>query len=190
MPRLLKKDRESLAVKRPGFLRKTLEDFAMAESFAEAGLQDQAAGVVAPRTERRKIVSVSTDAEFPQPLMRQALSLAGRLRSEVVALSIGRLPVEALDALTGEQADGRRAAHLQAAKDLFISRAEASAKEYAREARSLGVPFRHEVRFGKPGEVIERMCAELRRVEFVLATREQKQRERFSVSMPVFEVTG
>jgi len=185
MPRLLKKDREKLVIRRPGFLREALEDLGQAESFAEAGLQDQALEIIQSPGERRKIVSVSTDAEFPPALMRQALSLAERLKSEVVALSIGQLPAEA-----GGADGGDATAHRQAARELFASRAEASARQYGQTASALGVPFRHVVRFGKPGEVIERICAELRRVEFVLATRAQKERERFSVSMPLFEVTG
>lgn len=184
MPRLLKKDRKSLVVRRSGFLREALENLGQAASFAEAGLQDQALGIIQAQGERRKIVSVSTDAEFPEALMRQALSLAERLNSEVVALSIGPIPGES------GGAEDDNSAHRQAARDLFTCRAEASAGQYEKTASGLGVPFRHVVRFGKPGEVIERICAEMRRVEFILATRTQKERERFSVSMPLFEVTG
>jgi len=46
------------------------------------------------------------------------------------------------------------------------------------------------LRFGKPADLVEQECANLKRVEFVLADKEQRSREGFTVSMTLFEVIG
>lgn len=146
----------------------------MAEHGLYARDEDQDASVI----EGKKIVAVSTDPEFPQTLIRRALGVAGRLGTDIVGLTVAGTP--------GNDADG----HAAKARELFVERAIRSAGEFALEAKRLGVGFRHVVRFGRPAEVVEAACGRLRRVEFVLAAREQRARDGFQVSMPLFEVTG
>ncbi|QAZ68576.1 hypothetical protein [Solidesulfovibrio carbinolicus] len=184
---------------RPSRLRRFLEDTAQEVGLAEHGLSltgvvsgplgqpgplefSEAGGrLAAPMpqgagaAEGKKIVAVSTAPEFPLGLVRRALGVAGRLGTDIVGLSVAA-PAEG-----GATDNGREA---------FLRRARLSAGEFAREAERLGLGFRHVVCFGRPAEVVEQECGRLRRVEFVLAAREQRARDGFAVSMPLFEVTG
>lgn len=144
--------------------------------FSEAGSRLGAAGQQgAGAAEGKKIVAVSTAPEFPLGLVRRALGVAGRLGTDIVGLTVAA-PAEG-----GASGRGREA---------FLRRAKVSAREFAQEAERLGLGFRHVVCFGRPAEVVEQECGRLRRVEFVLAAREQRARDGFAVSMPLFEVTG
>ena len=176
---------------RPSRLRRFLEDTAQEVGMAEHGLsltgtasgpfgqphqmELSEAGSRLGTAEGKKIVAVSTDPEFPLGLVRRALGVAGRLGTDIVGLSVAA-PAEG-----GATDNGREA---------FLRRARLSAGEFAREAERLGLGFRHVVCFGRPAEVVEQECGRLRRVEFVLAAREQRARDGFAVSMPLFEVTG
>ena len=184
---------------RPSRLRRFLEDTAQEVGLAEHGLSltGMAAGPFgqpgplalseagnrfeavgqqgAGAAEGKKIVAVSTAPEFPLGLVRRALGVAGRLGTDIVGLTVAA-PAEG-----GASGRGREA---------FLRRAKVSAREFAREAEQLGLGFRHVVCFGRPAEVVEQECGRLRRVEFVLAAREQRARDGFAVSMPLFEVTG
>ena len=176
---------------RPSRLRRFLEDTAQEVGLAEHGLSltGTASGPLGQphqlelsetgnrlgAAEGKKIVAVSTDPEFPLGLVRRALGVAGRLGTDIVGLTVAA-PAEG-----GASGRGREA---------FLRRAKVSAREFAREAEQLGLGFRHVVCFGRPAEVVEQECGRLRRVEFVLAAREQRARDGFAVSMPLFEVTG
>jgi len=175
--RLRQSPEDGLRLKRHGRLREFLEDVGQAVAMAQSGLSGQDLGMSSQGVERKKIVVVSTAGEFSQALVRHALSVAGRLGTEVVALSIGA-PVPAGDA------------HAQAARELFEMRSLRSAANFSLQAGEAQVPFRHVVRFGKPAEVVESECGRLRRVEFVLASKEQRGRDGLHVSMPLFEVVG
>jgi hypothetical protein len=142
--------------------------------FSEAGSRSLAAGPQGTgAAEGKKIVAVSTDPEFPLGLVRRALGVAGRLGTDIVGLTVAA------------PAEGGASV-----REAFLRRAKVSAREFAREAERLGLGFRHVVCFGRPAEVVEQECGRLRRVEFVLAAREQRARDGFAVSMPLFEVTG
>ncbi|EKO39114.1 MAG: hypothetical protein B193_2181 [Solidesulfovibrio magneticus str. Maddingley MBC34] len=172
---------------RPSRLRRFLEDTAQEVGMAEHGLSltgietetagplGSAAALGSGSAEGKKIVAVSTAPEFPLGLIKRALGVAGRLGTEIVGLTVAA-PAEG-----GASGRGREA---------FLRRAKLSAREFAREAEQLGLGFRHVVCFGRPAEVVEQECGRLRRVEFVLAAREQRARDGFAVSMPLFEVTG
>lgn len=164
--------------RRPARLREFLEDTGWVAGLAEHDLPVSELGLSAPGRESRKIVAVSTESEFPPALIRHALGVAGRLGTEVVALSVSK-----------PEADASQA-HAQKARELFEQRAEKSAEQFSREAREAGVTFRHLMRFGRVADVVEQECARLRRVEFVLAVKEQRGRDGFHVSMPLFEVIG
>jgi|GEM_PF-2952904 len=159
-------------------LRKYLEDAGQNVGLAEHGLYGMDQDPGSSGIEGKKIVAVSTDPEFPQSLIRRALGVAGRLGTDIVGLSVA------------EPQDGDQHGQTDTAREAFLLRARHSAGEFAREAKRLGVGFRHVVCFGRPADVVEQECGRLRRVEFVLAAREQRARDGFHVSMPLFEVTG
>ena len=163
-----------IILRRTARLRKFLEDTGQEVGMAEHGLSSLDQEQASPGVEGKKIVAVSTDPAFPQSLIRRALGVAGRLGTEIVGLSVA-------EPTGGDQAK---------AKEIFLREAKSSAREFAREAKRLGVGFRHVVCFGRPADVVEQECGRLRRVEFVLAAREQRARDGFHVSMPLFEVTG
>lgn len=168
--------------RRPARLREFLEDTGWVAGLAEHDMPVSELGLNASGRESRKIVAVSTESEFPPALIRHALGVAGRLGTEVVGLSVSRSEPEGSSHASGS--------HVQRARELFEQRAEKSAEEFSREAREAGVTFRHLMRFGRVAEVVEQECARLRRVEFVLAVKEQRGRDGFHVSMPLFEVIG
>jgi len=168
----------SVKVRRHARLREFLEETGWVAGLADNGLPVSDLGLPSPAVENRKIVAVSTGPEFPAALIRQALGVAGRLGTEVVGLSVARQDVDA----AGEQA--------RKSRELFERRAGASAEAFAREAGEAGVAFRHILRFGRVADVVEQECSRLRRVEFVLAVKEQRSRDGFQVSMPLFEVVG
>ena len=163
-----------IILRRTARLREFLEDAGQEVGLAEHGLSSLDQEQTATGVEGKKIVAVSTAPEFPRTLIRRALGVAGRLGTEIVGLSVA------------EPAGGDPAK----AKEIFLREARRSAREFAQEAKRLGVGFRHVVRFGRPADVVEQECGRLRRVEFVLAAREQRARDGFHVSMPLFEVTG
>ena len=165
-------------LRRPSRLREFLEDTGQAAGMAEHGLSGSDLGLPGPGVESKKIVVVSTEPEFSPALVNQALGVAGRLGTEVVALSVGNPESEV------------QSAHAGKARELFIMRAEQSAANFGLKAREAEVPFRHVVRFGRAADVVESECGRLRRVEFVLAVKEQRGRDGFHVSMPLFEVVG
>jgi len=165
-------------IRRPGRLREFLEETGRAAGLAEHGLSGPDLGLSSPGMESKKIVAVSTEPVFSPALIRQAIGVAGRLGTEVVGLSVGKTEADA----TGD--------HAAKARELFVMRAEKSAEDFAREAREAGIAFRHVMRFGRAADVVEQECARLRRVEFVLALKEQRGRDGFHVSMPLFEVIG
>ncbi|WP_243313154.1 hypothetical protein [Fundidesulfovibrio agrisoli] len=176
--RVSDKPEGAVRIRRPGRIREFLEQTGQAAGLAEYGLSGPDLGLTPTGGESKKIVAVSTEAEFSPALIRQALGVAGRLGTEVVGLSVGRPDADKND----EQAAKRRG--------LFEMRAEKSAGDFAREARQAGVVFRHVLRFGRASDVVEQECGRLRRVEFVLAVKEQRGRDGFHVSMPLFEVIG
>lgn len=167
-----------IQARRPARLREFLEDTGWVAGLADHGLSASELGLASQGTESKKIVAVSTESEFPPALIRQALGVAGRLGTEVVGLSVAKPEAD----ISGE--------HAQKARELFERRAEKSAEAFAREAREAGVEFRHLMRFGRVADVVEQECARLRRVEFVLAVKQQRGRDGFHVSMPLFEVIG
>jgi hypothetical protein len=166
-----------IRLRRTTRLRQYLEDTGLEVGLAEHGLygldqEQEPSGI-----EGKKIVAVSTDPVFPPSLIRRALGVAGRLGTDIVGLTVGTHG--------GDTAD-----HAVNVREVFVEQAKCSAREFAVEAKRLGVGFRHVVRFGRPADVVEAECGRLRRVEFVLAAREQRARDGFQVSMPLFEVTG
>jgi len=172
------KPEPGVRIRRPGRLRDFLEETGRAAGLAEHGLSGPDLCLSSPAMESKKIVAVSTEPVFSQALIRQALGVAGRLGTEVVGLSVGR-----------NEAD-QAGEHAAKARELFVVRAEKSAGEFARDAREAGIAFRHVLRFGRAADVVEQECARLKRVEFVLAVKEQRGRDGFHVSMPLFEVIG
>lgn len=172
------KPEPGVRIRRPGRLREYLEETGQAAGLAGHGLPVSEMGLASQGAAAKKIVAVSTEAVFSPALIRQALGVAGRLGTEVVGLSVGKIEADA------------EASHAAKAGELFEARAEQSAGDFARQADEAGIAFRHVVRFGKAADVVEQECARLRRVEFVLAVKEQRGRDGFHVSMPLFEVIG
>ncbi|GFK94594.1 hypothetical protein NNJEOMEG_02441 [Fundidesulfovibrio magnetotacticus] len=168
----------AIRVSRRGRFRERLEDQASAVGLAEHALFGEALAVGGEGVCAKKIVAVSTEPEFPEALVSQALGLADRIGLEVVGLSIG--PAEA----GGPEGQASRRG------EFFRERAMRSGRDFAERALQAGIPFRHVVGFGRVGEVLERESSRLKRVEFVLAVREQRGRDGYRPSMPLYEVTG
>jgi len=153
----------------------TLADLGAASAFAEMGLFDEALDLMRTAPERRKIVVLSTEPDFESSLVSHALGLAGRLGSELVAVIVG--PGNRSRAAAGGEQETR-----------FSHSAASALREFERQATAERIPFQPLLRFGKPSEIVERLCVELRRVEFVLTSKKHKERHAFAVGMAVFAV--
>lgn len=170
----------------PRSMADALQDYAAAGAFAEMGLFDEARSYAAGEPERRKILVVSTEPEFDPSLMEQALSLSGRLGSELVAVIVD--PDQSEDSPAGPSQEGARAKAGGLKSSRFAAHAASSLREFERMARDRRIPFQRLLRFGRPSEIIERACMELRRVEFVLTSKKHKERHALSVGMAMFAV--
>ena len=162
--------------RRPARLRAFLEDTALVAGMAEDGLGSVDLGLEVSGVEGRKVLVVSTEPEFAPALVNQALGLAERLDTEVVAMSVGRSQTESGRATSAK------------ARGLFTMRAEKSAENFGLAARLANIAFRHIILFGRVSEVVENECSRLRRVEFVLTTKQQHGRDGLRVSLPLYEV--
>jgi hypothetical protein len=160
-----------------------LQDYGAAGAFAERGLFDEALDFAAGEPERRKILVVSTEPEFEPSLMEQALSLSGRLGSELVAVI-----VDPEQAPSSSDAPESRAKSGSVKGARFAAHAASSLREFERMARDRRIPFQRLLRFGRPSEIVERACMELRRVEFVLTSKKHKEQHALSVGMAIFAV--
>ena len=163
--------KSDVKVRKPGLLREMLEDYGQASALAEIGLHSEALAVISQRT--RKILVVSRNSLFPLALRRNALGLAERLGSAIVAVNVC------------EAADGEQQGEV---KVRFLTKAKAAAKEFELEAAASGLAFSHAVLDGETDRAVEKLCGELRRVEFVLTVKPQKWEKNLRVSMSVFEV--
>jgi len=163
--------REGVSVSRRSALREWLDDCSEALALAEANEQGLA-GDVLRRESARKIVVLGTGPGFSKALGEHALGLAERLSCDLVFLSVGSSDVE--------RAPRRR--------ETFTAAADQAASAWLDAAKRRGLAATHEARFGEPVDVVEQLCATLRRVEFVLGEAGDTEGFKGRLSRPLFVV--
>lgn len=156
----------------------SLERYAEAVAFAEAGMQGVAQEIIRQEVrERRRIVVVGLENNFSRPLVDYAVGLAKRLGYEIVALNC--VPV-------GHTAPKIPSPH----PEELCNESECSATEGVRllmcHAVEEGVPFQHVVAYGPPDRCIRDFQKKVRRIEFVLTEPETSFEEHMEQTVPVF----
>lgn len=164
-------------VKRRRDLGADYDETMMAISFAEAGAQDEALEVLRRRG-NRKILVLGQEDTFTEPVMEYATSLAERLEYELIALSVGPVPVD--KSLT--PFDRQR-------QEEFRRQAEAAAAVLAHKAAPKKIQLTHVVKFGDVAKAVEEINRQYRRIELVITDSRVKREELHArVNLPVFSL--
>ena len=153
------------------------EETMMAISFAEAGAPEEALEIL-HRRGKRKILVLGQEDTFSEPVMEYATLLAERLGYEVLALSVGPLPLG-----TALSPEGRQR------QEDFRQRASAAAAVLAQKAATRHIPCTHVVKFGDVARAVEEISKEYRRIELVITDSRVKREELHArLNLPVFSL--
>jgi hypothetical protein len=164
-------------VKRQSSLQDDYDQAMMAISFAEAGAPEQALEVMRQRG-KRKILVVSQEDAFTEPVMEYATLLAERMGYELIALNVG---TSASDKVASPYQQ-----HLQ---EEFQRRAAASVAVLMQKAAARNIPVTHVVKFGDVGAAVADINREYRRVELMITdSRAQEEEVTARVNLPVFSL--
>jgi Universal stress protein family len=164
-------------VKRQSSLQDDYEQAMMAVSFAEAGAPEQALEVMRQHG-KRKILVVTQEDAFTEPVMEYATLLAERMGYELIALNVGTPAAEKV--ATGYQQ------HMQ---EEFQRRAAAAVAVLQQKAAARNIPLTHVVKFGDLSKAVQEINQQFRRVELMITdSRAQKQEMTARVNLPVFDL--
>jgi nucleotide-binding universal stress UspA family protein len=164
-------------VTRQSSLQDDYDQAMMAVSFAEAGAPDQAREVMRQRGQR-KILVVSQDDAFTEPVMEYATLLAERMGYELIALNVGT-------AASHKVASGYQQ-HMQ---EEFQRRAAAAVAVLQQKAAARNIPVTHVVKFGDVGVAVADINREYRRVELMITDSRTREEEVVArVNLPVFSL--
>lgn len=148
--------------------------------FAEAGVHEHAKKVLEKtKKESKKILVVGGDAGFSEKLMDYALSMAGRMNYEIVALNIIPVGKHLFSFLSEKKITEELQAEPEERAAVFQGRAE------TRE-----IPFQHMVKFGGFDRVIKDIHREIHRISFVLTEPDDicDEESCANASIPVFRM--
>ena len=149
----------------------------MAISFAEAGAPEQALEVMR-QYGKRKILVVTQEDAFTEPVMEYATLLAERMGYELIALNVGTAATEKLVS-----------AYQQHMQEEFQRRAAAAVAVLQQKAAASNIAFTHVVKFGDVGKAVEDINREYRRVELMITDSRAKEEEVAArVNLPVFSL--
>jgi hypothetical protein len=171
-----KKTGSRIRIKKAGLIKR-LQDYAVAATFAEAGLQDIAREIL---EERPKILVVGRGHQFSDALIDYAIGLSGRMAYEIIALNCAAIHSEA---------SGRTDPYHKELFKNFRTRAGGNVGRFADRAAEAGIPFRHVVEPGEAGSCVRRMEQEITRLQFVLQEPESEQELVRDTSVPVFFIS-
>ena len=157
-------------------LAKRFQDYAVAATFAEAGLQDAAREIL---EERPKILVVGGADQFSDALIEYAIGLSKRMAYEIIALSCAAISPEA---------SGRTGPYHKEMFKNFRARAGGNVRRFADRATEAGIPFRHVVESGDVGSCVRKMEREINRLQFVLEDAESVREVVRHASIPVFVI--
>ena len=164
-------------VKRQPSLQDDYDQAMMAVTFAEAGAPDQVVEVMR-QYGKRKILVVSRDEAFTEPVMEYATQLAERMGYELIALNVGTAPSEKVVS-----------AYQQHMQEEFQGRAAKAAAVLEEKAAARNIRLTHVVKFGDVGQAVEAINREYRRIELMITdSRTQKEELPARVNLPVFSL--
>jgi len=164
-------------VKRQHRLQDDYDQTMMAISFAEAGAPEQALEVMR-QYGKRKILVVSQEEAFTEPVMEYATLLAERMGYELIALTVGTTAVDKVVS-----------AYQQHMQEEFQRRAAAAVAVLQQKAAARNIPVTHVVKFGDVGKAVDEINREYRRVELMITdSRTRKEEVTARVNLPVFSL--
>jgi len=164
-------------VTRQSSLQDDYDQAMMAVSFAEAGAPEQARQVFTQRG-NRKILVVTREDAFTEPVMEYATSLAERLGYELIALNVGCQA-------SAKAASGYRQ-HMQ---EEFERRAAASFAALQQKTAARNIAAAHVVKYGDVGRAVADINREYRRVELMITDSRARETEVAArVNLPVFNL--
>ncbi len=164
-------------VRRQSSLQDDYDQAMLAVSFAEAGAPEQARQVMR-QCGRRKILIVTREDAFTEPVMEYATSLAERLGYELIALNVG-------GAASDEAASGCQQ-HMQ---EGFQRRTATSFVVLNQKAAARNIPITHVVKYGDVGRAVADINREYRRVELMITdSRAREEEVPTRVNLPVFSL--
>jgi hypothetical protein len=164
-------------VKRQSNLQDDYEQAMLAVSFAEAGAPEQAREVMRQRGQR-KILVVTREGAFTEPVMEYAISLAERMGYELIALNVG-----------GAASDKAASGYQQHMQEEYERRAAAAFAVLKHKAAARNIPVTHVVKFGDVGAAVADINREYRRVELMITdSRAREEEVAARVNLPVFSL--
>jgi hypothetical protein len=164
-------------VKRQSNLQDDYEQAMLAVSFAEAGAPEQAREVMRQRGQRKILVVTREDA-FTEPVMEYATSLAERMGYELIALNVG-----------GSASDKAASGYQQHMQEEYERRAAAAFAVLKHKAAARNIPVTHVVKFGDVGAAVADINREYRRVELMITdSRAREEEVTARVNLPVFSL--
>lgn len=126
------------------------------------------------QSKRSYILVVTRNGHMSDPVMEYAVNVADRLQYHIIAAHINTLPFY--------RDGGRRSG-------LFASAMQESALLFREKAAARGVQVKHLGDAGKIGNVVKRLCASEKRVEFIVIDQGIRKEEVVAQSpVPVFSV--
>jgi hypothetical protein len=164
-------------VRRQSNLQDDYEQAMMAVSFAEAGAPEQAREVMRQRG-NRKILVVTREDAFTEPVMEYATSLAERMGYELIALNVG-----------GSASDKAASEYQQHMQEEFERRAAAAFAVLKHKAAARNISVTHVVKFGDVSNAVADINREYRRVELMITdSRSREEEVAAKVNLPVFSL--
>jgi hypothetical protein len=164
-------------VKRQSNLQDDYEQAMLAVSFAEAGAPEQAREVMRQRGQRKILVVTREDA-FTEPVMEYAISLAERMGYELIALNVG-----------GAASDKAASGYQQHMQEEYERRAAAAFAVLKHKAAARNIAVTHVVKFGDVGAAVADINREYRRVELMITdSRAREEEVAARVNLPVFSL--
>ena len=159
------------ALRRAQSLRDRLEDYTEAVALAEAGEQMLAADVVRHSgAGRRRILVIGHGCTFSTRLGEYAVSVAERMGSDLLLLSIG-MPKPDL-----------------AWRESFAQLASSAAASWREAAARHDLKVQHEVRFGCVEEAVRELVRSCGRIEFILSEPEEGEQVHGQTGLALFTV--
>ncbi|GAB1409391.1 hypothetical protein MASR1M90_05450 [Desulfovibrionales bacterium] len=148
-----------------------LADYSEAMALAEAGEQALAATVLSPpAVERKRILVIGHGCSFSSRLRAYALSVAERMGSDVMLLSVG-----------ASSAD-------QAWRESFAHLAAQAASEWVKHASTMNLHVSHEIRFGSLEQAVSELVRSCGRIEFILSEPKEGEQVMGQTGLALFTV--
>lgn len=146
-----------------------MEQYQEAVTFAEAGQQQRALGIIQEKEVEEKppkLLVVGRESTFSKQIIDYALEMAQRMSYEILALNTAPLSCETFKLFSSSRN--------KVCQD-FQALSEENLKPFREAAESMGICFSHVVRFSEREEALEEIIREFKNIEFVISDAEGEE---------------